>query len=65
LDFFRHSFAVNTLKKVKERGMSPQNALPVLAVYMGHSEYKHTTKYLKLAGADHHRQFTNFMVKKP
>ena len=43
----RHSFAVNTLKCVKERGRSAQNALPVLAAYMGHSEYKHTIKYLK------------------
>jgi len=43
----RHSFAVNTLKRVQARGRSPQNALPVLATYMGHSEYKHTVKYLK------------------
>uniref|UniRef100_UPI002615C6F7 tyrosine-type recombinase/integrase n=1 Tax=Desulfobacula sp. TaxID=2593537 RepID=UPI002615C6F7 len=41
----RHSFAVNTLKRIKQQGKSPQNALPVLAVYMGHSEYKYTTKY--------------------
>jgi len=47
----RHSFAVNTLKRIKERGNSPQNALPVLAVYMGHSEYKHTIKYLKVIDA--------------
>ncbi|GAH81327.1 unnamed protein product, partial [marine sediment metagenome] len=47
----RHSFAVNTLKRIKERGKSPQNALPVLAVYMGHSEYKHTIKYLKVIDA--------------
>jgi hypothetical protein len=26
----RHSFAVNTLKAIKERGASPQYALPVL-----------------------------------
>ncbi|MFO7555731.1 MAG: tyrosine-type recombinase/integrase, partial [Desulfobacterales bacterium] len=31
----RHSFAVNTLKRVQARGRSPQNALPVLAAYMG------------------------------
>ena len=31
---------------------SPQNALPVLAVYMGHSEYKHTIKYLKVIDAE-------------
>ena len=58
----RHSFAVNTLKQVKQRGASPQNALPILAVYMGHSEYKHTVKYLKLADADHHRQITRFIL---
>lgn len=58
----RHSFAVNTLKRIKQRGLSTQNALPVLAVYMGHSKYKHTLKYLKLADADHHRQFTGFIA---
>jgi len=49
----RHAFAINTLKHIKERGKSPQHALPVLAVYMGHSEYKHTTKYLKFLDAEH------------
>jgi len=47
----RHSFAINTLKRIKERGLSPENALPVLATYMGHSEYKHTIKYLKVVNA--------------
>lgn len=60
----RHSFAVNILKQVKERGASPQNALPILAVYMGHSEYKHTVKYLKLADANHHRRITGFISSK-
>ncbi len=36
----RHSFAVNTLKRVKERGDCPQHALPVLAVYMGHRVFQ-------------------------
>jgi len=49
----RHSFAVNTLKEIKARGNSPQHALPVLAAYMGHSEYKHTTVYLKFLDAEH------------
>jgi site-specific recombinase XerD len=60
----RHSFAVNILKQVKERGASAQNALPILAVYMGHSEYKHTVKYLKLADANHHRRITRFLSSK-
>ena len=47
----RHAFAINTLRCVKERGRSPQNALPVLAAYLGHSKYKHTIKYLKVLDA--------------
>jgi len=60
----RHSFAVNTLKRIKEKGESPQNALPILAVYMGHSEYKHTTKYLKVLDAVHRRQMLDFSISK-
>jgi len=58
----RHSFAVNTLKEIKERGKSPQHALPVLAVYMGHSEYKHTTKYLKFLDAEHRQGLIDFAI---
>jgi integrase len=57
----RHSFAVNTLKRIKEKGKSAQHALPVLAVYLGHSEYKHTAKYLKLLDAEHRYQLVNFI----
>jgi len=57
----RHSFAVNTLKRIKDKGKSPQNALPVLAAYLGHSEYKHTVKYLKLLDAEHRYQLVNFI----
>jgi len=58
----RHSFAVNTLKRVQARGRSPQNALPVLATYMGHSEYKHTVKYLKMIDAKKRKQFLDFSL---
>jgi integrase len=47
----RHSFAINTLKRVKERGESPQQALPVLAAYMGHCKYQYTAAYLKVSEA--------------
>ena len=57
----RHSFAVNTLNSVKERGGSAQNALPVLAAYMGHSEYKHTIKYLKFIDAQQRLGLVNFI----
>jgi len=65
----RHSFAVNTLNDAKARGISRQNALPVLTIYMGHSEYKHTTKYLKMADACQRKRLAEFVVsqhdKKP
>ena len=57
----RHSFATNTLKRIKEKGKSPQYALPVLAAYLGHSEYKHTAKYLKLLDAEHRHHLVNFI----
>jgi len=61
----RHSFAVNTLKRVIERGKSAQNALPVLAAYMGHSEYKHTIKYLKVIDAQQRLGLVNFISTHP
>jgi integrase len=61
----RHSFAVNTLCSVKKRGRSAHNALPVLATYMGHSEYKHTIKYLKFLDAHQRLQLVNFVGTQP
>ena len=49
----RHSFAINTLKSIKDRGQSPQHALPVLAAYMGHRKYHYTAAYLKVKDAKH------------
>ncbi len=59
----RHSFAVNTLKKAQARGRSPQNALPILATYMGHCEYKYTVRYLKMIDAEKRKQFLDFSVQ--
>jgi len=47
----RHSFAINTLKQIKDRGGSRQHALPVLATYMGHRKYQSTSAYLKVSDA--------------
>jgi integrase len=58
----RHSFAVNTLKRIKERGQSAQNALPVLAAYMGHSDYKHTSVYLRVADALSRENLVDFAL---
>lgn len=56
----RHSFAVNTLKEAIARGQSAQNVLPVLAAYLGHVEYRHTMKYLKVVDAKSGVRLLNF-----
>ena len=58
----RHSFAVNTLKAIKEQGQSPQYALPVLAAYMGHGHYSYTMVYLKVADASSRKHLYDFSV---
>ena len=58
----RHSFAVNTLISIKERGESAQNALAVLAAYLGHSDYKHTSVYLRVADAASRKQLVDFAL---
>ena len=58
----RHSFAVNTLINIKERGQSPQSALPVLAAYMGHREYKYTSVYLRVADAQSRKNLVDFSL---
>jgi site-specific recombinase XerD len=56
----RHSFAINTLIAIKERGQSTQNALPVLSQYMGHSNYTYTATYLKVADAKSRKDLLDF-----
>ena len=58
----RHSFAVNTLKAIKERGQSPQHAFPVLAAYLGHTTFLHTSIYLKVADASSRNNLYDFSV---
>jgi integrase/recombinase XerD len=58
----RHSFAVNTLKAIKERGASPQHALPVLATYLGHATYFNTSVYLKVADASSRKHLYDFSL---
>ena len=47
----RHSFAINTLNRIKARGISPRHALPVLAAYMGHRKCPYTAASLKVKDA--------------
>ncbi len=61
---FRHSFAVNTLKRIKDQGKSTQYALPVLSIYMGHSKYRYTAVYLKVLDAKQRQHLVNFSISK-
>jgi site-specific recombinase XerD len=56
----RHSFAVNTLKDACAKGKNPENILPILSVYMGHTEYKYTALYLKVIDAEHRNAWVDF-----
>jgi integrase/recombinase XerD len=56
----RHSFAIDTLRSAVARGQSAQNVLPVLAAYLGHVEYRHTMKYLKVIDAESGNRLLNF-----
>jgi len=58
----RHSFAINTLKSIRERGHSAQNALPVLATYMGHKNYEFTSVYLRVTDALSRKELVDFSL---
>lgn len=56
----RHSFAVNTLLRIRRRKGSLQYALPVLAAYMGHGYYWYTAIYLRVVDAVSRKNFLDF-----
>jgi integrase/recombinase XerD len=58
----RHSFAINTLRNIIERKGSAQDALPVLAVYLGHSTYICSSVYLKIADAKSRNNLYDFTI---
>ncbi|MBA7536855.1 Tyrosine recombinase XerC [subsurface metagenome] len=60
----RHSFAINTLKRIKQQGKSPQNALPILAAYLGHCKYRYTAVYLKVIDAEHRQGLVDFAISR-
>jgi len=59
---FRHSFALNTLRVACEKGRNPENVLPILAAYMGHTDYSYTMKYLKVLDSEHRNGWVDFCV---
>ena len=58
----RHSFAVNTLNSIRERGDDPQKGLPVLSAYMGHRKYSYTALYLRMLDAEQHNNLVDFTI---
>jgi site-specific recombinase XerD len=56
----RHSFAVNTLNRIKEQRKSIWDALPILAIYMGHRKICSTTRYLSVLNAEHRQDLLDF-----
>ena len=58
----RHSFAVNTLKNIIDRGDSARDALPMLATYLGHSTYFCSSIYLKIADAQSRNNLYDFTI---
>jgi site-specific recombinase XerD len=58
----RHSFAINTLRTIIERKESPQEALPVLAAYLGHKKYHYSAVYLKVADAKSRNDLLDFTI---
>ena len=58
----RHSFAINTLRGACKNGRNPENVLPILAAYMGHSDYSYTMKYLKVLNSEHRSGWVDFCI---
>ncbi len=58
----RHSFAVNTLSNIKDRGGEPQKGLPILAAYMGHRKYSYTSLYLRMLDAAQYNNLVDFTI---
>lgn len=58
----RHSFAINTLNRILNRGGSAQNALPILSMYMGHCKYRYTALYLKVIDAKQRTALVDFNI---
>ena len=58
----RHSFAINTLRRIIDRGEPAQAALPVLSVYLGHKKYHYSAVYLKVADARSRNDLLDFAL---
>ena len=58
----RHSFAINTLRAIIERGESAQASLPVLSAYLGHKKYHYSAVYLKVADAQSRNDLLDFTM---
>ncbi|MCK4820947.1 tyrosine-type recombinase/integrase [bacterium] len=59
----RHSFALNTLKSIKEKEKYSRDVLSILAIYMGHRNIRSTSQYLTLLDARHRQKLIDFITK--
>ena len=48
LYFWRHTFAVYSIKAMTDKGMDIYCALPILSTYLGHSSVSATSQYVRL-----------------
>ena len=48
MDFFRHVFAVNCLRRWVLEGKDLNNCLPYLSAYLGHEDIRGSQRYLRL-----------------
>lgn len=60
----RHSFAVNTLLRCRQRGMNLRHVLPILSAYMGHRKYSYTALYLKVVEAGQRQALVDFSIER-
>jgi site-specific recombinase XerD len=58
----RHSFAINTLCNIKDRGESPEDALHILSAYLGHRKYHYSSVYLKVANAKSRKNHLDYTL---
>jgi integrase len=57
----RHSFATNALNRLKERGESIWDALPIVALYLGHKKICSTARYLTVLNSQHRQNLLDFV----
>lgn len=58
----RHSFAVNTLNRIRDREETTWDLLPILSIYMGHQNVCSTIKYLTVPNFKFRQNLLDFII---